>query len=198
MKKSFKEMLSVVRSMIKYKTYIIVFCSLVIAQPVYSQPECATAEFIEEMNQGALERVAHIRGKNAILFIALDPAWSAPEFDYEHRYRDEHYIAAMKRMRETLQQVGIDEIIIWRLGRPETMGTAIPFKAGCAVQGYGEPDSLDKLMNMHKSYVLISQHGLDHSSVKESIGKIVGIGSYADVRIVIENLRTLMKRINIE
>lgn len=172
--------------------------SCVFAPHAISQPACQTVEYIEKLNQGALKRMAHIKGDNAILYIALDPAWSAPEFKYDG-YRDEHFIAAMKRMRKSLVDANIDEVVVWRLSMP-MMGAAMPFKDGCAVMGYGEPDYLDKLMLMHDAFVVISKHGLDASLTRDSITKLLMNSNYAPnfnegmVDTVIANLRPLEKK----
>lgn len=163
-----------------------------------SQPDCQSPQFIEELNQGIVERTAHIKGDNAILFIALDPVFSAPEFDYGDHYRDEHYIEAMKSARESLYGEVIDEVIVWRILTSGTLGAAVAFREGCAVEGHGEPDHYDKLMLMHKAYLEISRHGLDATSTRNSIKKLLlrsrYSGMYKDemIDIVINNLRPLM------
>ena len=163
---------------------------------IAAQPNCETVEYVEDLNRGALKRVAHIKDENSIIFIALDPVWSAPEYQYEG-YRDEHFIAAIERMREPLVDAGIDEVVVWRLSR-RTMGVAVPFKEGCVISGYGEPDILEKLILMHETFLLISKHGLDDSSVRSSIKKLLMNSRYAPhfsdemIDIIIDNLRPLM------
>lgn len=162
-----------------------------------AQPSCPTARYIENVNEGRLRRIADIKGKSAILFIALDPIWSEPEFKYKG-YRDKHFIQAMKQTRETLLSAGIDEIIVWQLPR-RRLGAAVPFKDGCAVSGYGEPDFLKKLKLMYEAYLLISKHGLNDPSVRPSINKNLMAGRYAGsynnkmIDIIIDNLRSLIK-----
>jgi hypothetical protein len=178
--------------------FILACGSCVFATQAISQPACQTAESIEKLNQGALKRMAHIKGDKAIVYIALDPVWSAPEFKYEG-YRDEHFIAAMKRMRESLVNAGIDEVVVWQLSRAP-MGVAVPFKNGCAVMGYGEPDYLDKLVLMHETFLVISKHGLDDPLTRESIKKLLMNSRYASnfnegmIDTVIANLRPLVKK----
>jgi hypothetical protein len=165
--------------------------------PVVSQPACQSAEFIERVNKGQLQKTAHIKGDNAILFIALDPVFSSPEFDYGDHYRDEHFIEAIKSSRESLFSAGIDEVIVWRLPF-KTMGVAVGFKAGCAVDGYGEPDYHEKLMLMHEAFLQISKHNLEAPSVRSSIKKLILGTRYSRmykeemVDIVINNLRPLV------
>ena len=164
-----------------------------------SQPDCQTAKYIEDINGGNIKRAVHIKGKDAIVFLALDPALSAPEFDYGDNYRDEYFIEAMKNARKSLYESGIDEVIVWRLQR-RTLGVAVGFKEGCAVKGYGTPDTYEKLMLMHKSFLLISEHGLDDPLVRDSIKKLVMSTPFSHfykdemVDIIIDNLRPLMKR----
>ena len=163
------------------------------------ETECATIEYIEKLNNGSLERVAHIKGENAIVFMALDPSWSEPEFQYEG-YRDEHFIAATKGMRKSLMAMGVDEIVVWKLPRP-ILGTAVPFVKGCAVEGAGGLDYLDKLLLMHEVYLLVTEHGLEDSSIRDGIKRLILASSYAphlsddmidtmigNIRIVVANI----------
>ena len=172
-------------------------CISVFPPQAMSQPDCQSAKNIEDLNNGKLKRTTHIKGDNAILFIALDPVFSAPEFDYGDHYRDEYFIEAMKNSREFLYGAGIDEVIIWRLPR-RTMGAAVGFREGCAVKGYGEPDIHEKLMLMHKAFLEISKHGLDAPSVRDSIKKLIMGSRYSRmykeemIDIVINNLRPLV------
>ena len=162
-----------------------------------SQPKCMTAKDIENLNRGALKQVSKIKGKkNAILFLLLDPSLSAPEF--KEYIIDKHFIAAMKRLRKSLFNAGIDEVIIWKspvLGGQ--MGMAVPFKKGCAFSNYGEPDYLEKLILMHETYLLISKHGLDAPSVRDHVKKLLMVSRfqnrYKDKMIdkFINNIRSL-------
>lgn len=97
------------------------------ARMAHSKPECETVEYIEALNDYKLKQVARIQDASAKLLIALDPALSAPEFKYEG-YRDKYYMAEMKRLRLLLAKTDIDEVVIWKLPRPEGMGVAVPFK----------------------------------------------------------------------
>ena len=105
-----------------------------------AQPNCETVEYVEDLNRGALKRVAHIKGENSIVFIALDPIWSAPEYQYEGRYTaDEHFENAKKieeRHASTVsRRKSIDEVVVWRLLLSEAaMGAAVAFKEGCVGQ----------------------------------------------------------------
>ena len=169
----------------------------VFASNADSQSACMSPESIEDMNEHKIRRTAHIKGGNAILLIALDPDFSAPEFDYGDIYRDEHFIEAMKSARQLLFGAGINEVVIWRLPRPK-YGAAVGFKDGCAVSGYGEPDYHEKLVLMHKAFKKISKHSLDSKPVRESIKKLIMATDYSHlykdemVDIVIDNLRPLM------
>jgi len=163
-----------------------------------AQPNCDTVEYVEDLNKGTLKRVAHIKGENSIVFIALDPIWSEPEFD-NLPYRNSVDMEEIKKVREHLKEQEIDEVVVWRLSR-RTMGAAVPFKEGCLVSGYGEPDSMEKLKIMHKTFLLISKHGLDDSSVRNSIKKLLMVSRYAPhfsdemIDIIIDNLRPLMEK----
>ena len=175
-----------------------------------SQPDCVTAGDIEDVNKGTLERIANIKSENATLFfaldpimstpeIALDPIWSAPEFQYEG-FRDKHFIADVKRMRKPLVDASIDEVVLWSSGPAARVGMAVVFKEGCMVGGNNYPEKLEKLMLMHEAFLLISKHGLDDSSVRDSIKKIIMVSKYADhfkdemIDIMIDNFRPLMAK----
>lgn len=170
--------------------------SVIVTQAI-SQPDCQSPEYIESINSGELERTAHIEGDNAILFIALDPIFSDPEFDYGDHYRDEHFTKAITSNRVSLFSSGIDEVVVWRLPN-RILGAAVGFKDGCAVSGYGEPDYYDKLALMHKAFLEISKHGLDTPSSRASIKNLLlesrYSGFYKDEMIdaVINNLRPLI------
>jgi len=165
-----------------------------------AQTDCNTIERIEGINEGNLEQTAHIKGNDAIVFIALDPSLSAPEFDYGDNYRDEHFIKAIKKLRKSLYRAGIDEVVVWKLPFP-SMGVAIPFKQGCAINGYGEPDFHEKLMLMNEAFLVISMQGLETSSARDSIKKLIQGTNYAHmykdemVDIIINNLRPLIAKI---
>jgi hypothetical protein len=165
-----------------------------------AQGTCDSPESIERMNGDQLERVSHIEGEDAILFIALDPVWSAPEIqdeDYQG-YRDEHFIAAIRDMRDALLEARIDEVVIWRLSRPSGMGVAVPFRDGCAVSLYGEPDFANKLETMSEAFEAISANGLEHPSVRRIIEELLmksRYGPFYEDRMadaVIDNLRLAM------
>ena len=123
---------------------------------------CITPTQVERINgMSAWDRVAHIRGEAALLFVLLDPVWSHPDVDEE-----------FKSGREKLEKSGIDEIIIWDLPG-WTLNAAIPFKDGCAVEGDGdEPDYPEKQNNMHEAAARITELGLDHPSTREAIEKL--------------------------
>ena len=176
---------------------LLLCCISIFAPQVTAQPECSSVQYIEALNEGKLERTAHIKGDNAVLFIALDPIFSDPEFDYGDQYRDEHFTEAIRSSRESLFEAGIDEVVVWRLPN-RTLGVAVGFREGCAVSGYGEPDFHDKLMLMHEAFPAISEHGLDAPSVRDSIEKLLMGSRYSSlfknemIDIVINNLRPLI------
>lgn len=165
--------------------------------PAVAQPDCQKVGDIEALNQGKLRRTARIEGRDAILFIALDPVFSAPEFDFGDQYRDEYFIDTIKSARESLYGAGIDQVVVWRLPR-RSMGVAVPFKDGCAVSGYGEPDDHDKLMTMNATFLEISRFGLDAPSVRGSIERLLKNSRYRRIYndemidVVIGNLRPLI------
>ena len=166
---------------------------------VEAAPECMTIKDVEEINRGGISRVAHFKGKDARVFVALDPIWSEPEFQYEG-YRDEAFIASVKQGREALAAAGIDELVLWKLkARGGRLGAAAPFKDGCAVSGYGEPDLMEKLTLMKKTTRLISKHGLDDRRVRDSIQKRLMASRYAThyndemVDIMIDRIRPLIE-----
>ncbi len=167
-----------------------------------SQKNCSTIQQIEKMNKNKLKRVAHIKDKNAIFLIFLDPVLSEPEFK-DKGSQDKHFIAAIKRLRKKLIKQGIDEVIIWKLGSPwrGMMGAAVPFKNGCAVQGYGEPDLLQKLIQMHKVYLLISKYGLNSKHVRKGIKDLLMKSRYKRkfdekmIDIIINNLHAVEKQL---
>jgi hypothetical protein len=113
------------------------------------------------------DRVAHIRGAAALLFVLLDPVWS---------YGD----AEFRPGREQLEKSGIDEIIIWDLPG-WTLNSADPFRGGCAVDGYGEPDYPEKLEAMREAAIRITAAGPDHPSTREAIERLYPPGDVDDV-----------------
>ena len=60
----------------------------------------------------------------------------------------------------------------------EERQVATAFKAGCAVRVYGEPDSIDKLVAMHEVFVLISRHGINNPSVRDSVKQLLALDNY--------------------
>lgn len=142
-------------------------------------PGCQTPEYIEKLNHYNLKQVARVKSANAKLLIALDPVLSEPDFHYEG-YRDESFISSMEALRKKLAEARVDEVIIWQLTRHARLGVAVPFDKGCALDGlYGEPDMLEKLQQMHKTYLLIMERGLDDPSVRDGIKQILMTSRYA-------------------
>jgi len=164
---------------------------------VEAAPECMTIKDVEHINRGSISRVAQFKGKDARIFVALDPIWSEPEFQYEG-HRDEAFIASVKQGREALAAAGIDELVLWKLkARGGRLGVAVPFKDGCAVSGYGEPDLMEKLTLMKETTRLISKRGWDDPKVRDSIKELLMASRYASfyndemVDIMIDRIRPL-------
>ncbi len=162
---------------------------------VEAASECMTIKDVEQINRGVISRVARFKGKDAEVFVALDPIWSEPEFQYEG-YRDKHFIASVKEGREALAAAGIDELVLWKFtGSGAGLGAAVPFANGCAVTGYGEPDLMDKLTLMKKTTRLIAKRGIDDPKVRSSIKELLMASRYAMqyndemVDIMIDRLR---------
>lgn len=174
-------------------------CVLLFASQAASQPDCATVEYIEDLNRNVIDkRIAHIKGKNARVFIALDPIWSAPEFD-DVPYRHEEDMKMINKNFKHLMEQDINEVIVWNFRLPGGLAAAVPFKDNCAVSGYGEPDHLEKLIIMHETLLLISEYGADDQSVRDGIEKLLMVSRYArftphDDKIdkIINKIRPLM------
>jgi hypothetical protein len=172
-------------------------CVSLFSSEALSQPDCKTIGYLEELNKGVVgKRVAHIKGTNAKLFIALDPIWSLPKFD-SVPYRHPKEMNMIKEDFAGLMEQRIDEVVIWNFQRLAGLAVAVPFSKGCAVSGYGEPDELEKLIIMHETLLLISKHGVDHSRVKNGIKRLLMV-NYADyfddamIEIIIDQLRPLI------
>lgn len=118
--------------------------------------KCMTAKDIETINRGILKRGFHITGKNAKIFLAVDPRLLVLEG---------HFALLMEQ--------DIDEIMIWRFKRRPGLGAAVPFVKGCAAEGYGEPDMFEKLKLMQEVVVSIDQYGVDHSVVRDKIRRLL-------------------------
>ena len=110
---------------------------------------CTTVADIKKMNRGGIRRLFTLRGIDAKIFLALDP-------------RLLNYPEAL----ELLLEQDVDEIIAWRLKQLQTLGAAIPFSEGCAVDGYGEPDMIDKIKLMEDILRLIKRHGPNDKRVR--------------------------------
>ena len=174
-------------------------CLSVFSSEAVSQSNCHTIGSIEKLNKSVFnKRVAHIKGTNTKLFIALDPYWSMPEFD-NVPYRHPEDMKMIKKNFAHLMQQEIDEVVVWKFRRPSGMGAAVPFAKGCAVPGYGEPDQLKKLNLMHEALLLISRRGLSDSSVRNNIKRLLmlrpSVESHfndAMIDIMIDKLRPLL------
>lgn len=173
-------------------------CVALFSSQATSQSDCQTIGYIEDLNKSVLDkRVAHIKGTNARLFIALDPIWSMPEFD-DVPYRHPEDMKMIKKDFAHLMKQGIDEVIVWKFQRPAGLAVAVPFNNGCAVSGYGEPDELEKLIIMHEIFLLIAKHDVDDSRVRNSIKRLLMGSHYAShfsdgmIDIIIDKVRPLM------
>lgn len=178
--------------------FLCAFSVLVFAPQAASQPDCQTVEYIEDLNKSALDkRVAHIKGTNARVFVALDPIWSTPEFD-DVLYRHPEDMQMIKKDFARLMKQGIDEVVVWKFRRQAGLAVAVLFNNGCVVSGYGEPDELEKVILMHETLLLIAEHGVDDSRVRNSIKRVLMVSRFARhfndemIGIIIDKLRPLM------
>ena len=164
-----------------------------------AQPDCQTVAYIENLNKPVIDkRIGHIKGINARVFVALDPILSSPDFD-DVPYRHPDDMEMIDNQFQRLMNQDIDEIVIWRFRR-SGYGAAVPFKQGCAVAGYTEPDHLQKLILMHDAYIAITRHGVDHPAVRDKLEKVIMAGRYADytphgdkVDIIVKKVRSLLR-----
>lgn len=139
--------------------------------PAAAQSGCMSPERIEAVNAGGLGgREIDIRGPGAMLFLMLDPYWHMPEFE-GLPYRDEALMATIRADRARILADGIDRVIAWQFSRP-SMGAAVIFRDGCAVEGYGEPDIMDKLRRMAEAQRLVLRDGPDTPSTRDAIARI--------------------------
>ena len=143
---------------------------------------CTTVADIKEMNRGGITHLFTLRGIDAKIFLALDPRLlkypELPEFLIEQR---------------------VDEIVAWRLVQRYSLGAAVPFSGGCAVDGYGEPDMIDKIKLMKDVVKLIIRHGPDDKRVGS---RMEGLWEYepplrqneleAEVDAVLARVRSLL------
>lgn len=118
--------------------------------------KCITAKDIETINKGIVKRAFHIKGRNAKIFLAVDPRLLTLEG---------HFALLMEQ--------DIDEIRVWKFKQPPGLGAAVPFVNGCAAEGYGEPDMFEKLKLMQEVVVSIDKYGVDHDMVRDKIGRLL-------------------------
>ncbi len=181
---------------------IFVCLAFTVVPEAASQQGCQTPEDIETLNKEVFDRrLAHINGQGAMMFIALDPHWSRPEFvTIPYRHPDDMTMI-MQSYAQLISQ-GVDEVIVWQFGRRIGLGATVPFKGGCAINGYGEPDEAEKLSMMNKVYMQINKHGLDSPVVREGIKQLImrELEPYQDesiyddsmIEIMINKLRQLV------
>jgi ankyrin repeat protein len=110
---------------------------------------CTTVADIKEMNRGGIRRLFTLRGIDAKVFLALDPR-----------------LLNSPKAFELLMEQDVDEIIAWRLAQRRILGAAVPFSGGCVVDGYGEPDMIDKIKLMEDILRLIKRHGPNDKRVR--------------------------------
>lgn len=130
---------------------------------------CDTPASIETMNQGVFEkRIVHLKGKNAIAFVLLDPMWSMPDFE-DVPHRQEADMASIRDKLENLKKLGVDEVIAWKFRQPPGLGALLLFKDGCVLEEYGGLAKLPELVAINDAFTLVSELGVEHPSVRESI-----------------------------
>lgn len=119
---------------------------------IVDDDECVTVESIARTNRGIIEEEFRLADEQARMFLAADPAMLDFPEDFDR-----------------LTRSPIDETVVWRHKRRKTIGMAVPFSAGCAVQGYGEPDLFEKLEAMRHLVLLISDRGPDSLEVQSTL-----------------------------
>lgn len=182
--------------------FLCALISLAFTPLAFPQPDCITPDYIEELNQGVIhKRYARVQGVNARLYVALDPIMSSPNFE-DLPYRHEEDNEMIKRDFERLMNQNIDEVIIWKFRR-YGLGAAVAFSNGCGIEGYGEPDNYNKLTLMHDAYELVTEEGLDSSSVRDAIDQLLNASRYAGldgredkIDTIINTIRPLIKNSN--
>ena len=147
--------------------------------------KCLTVESIARTNRGIVKEEFRLSNQEARMFLAADPALLDFPEDFDR-----------------LMRVPIDEIVVWRHRRMKTVGMAVPFSAGCAAQGYGEPDLFEKLVAMRKLALLMSSRGPDNPEVRSGLrdlatfrertatGQVISTPSEVEARV-----ETLLARI---
>ena len=143
---------------------------------------CTTVADIKEMNRGGIRHLFTLRGIDAKIFLALDPR-----------------LLKYPELLEFLMEQDVDEIVAWRLVQRYSLGAAVPFSGGCAVDGYGEPDMIDKIKLMKDVVTLIKRHGPDDKRVRS---RMEGLWEYepplrqneleAEVDAVLARVRALL------
>ncbi len=108
-------------------------------------------------------------------------------------------VGSQREYFERLTRQGIVEVIVWEFSR-EGLGAAVPFKHGCAVSRYGDPDTVEKLPLIIKSYRLIIERGLNDPSVGDCITQLLMLESepYESIYDVsmINKLRPFVRKLN--
>lgn len=147
--------------------------------------ECVTVQSIVQTNHGIIEEEFRLADEQARMFLAADPALLDFPEDFDR-----------------LTRSPIDEMVIWRHKRMKTIGMAVALSAGCAVQGYGEPDLFEKLVAMRKLVLLMSNRGPGSLEVQSELRNLATFRERAATGQVIstpsevdERVDTLLERI---
>jgi len=176
---------------------LLIACCASVSTSAVAQPACQTPAQVETLNKGVLEKkIAHVKGENAIVFIVLDPIWSLPDFE-DVPYRVEEDMENIRTGFDRLVREGVDEVVAWRFRMPG-LGAVLPFRGGCAVQGYGEPDMIEKIVAMNEAFRRIIKLGPDDPSVRESIRSVLQQTPYepddGKMDVILNKVRPFVKK----
>lgn len=149
-----------------------------------SPPHCITPESIERLNDLTEDdRLFRLQGKYARMFLALDPRVSDPTL-----------VGLMER--------DIDELIAWniRVFEGSRLGAAVPFSNGCAVEGYGEPDTMPKLWMMKDTVDMIAKGGTNDPALRSVVRHLFDMPSQAEeaeIDAIVERIRRLAPELDV-
>jgi ankyrin repeat protein len=134
---------------------------------------CRSVASIAAENEAVVEGQAfRLTGREARVFLAFDPYFSHPDFEGPPDPPEADARLARGQFLD-LMEAGIDEVVAWKFKRPKGMGAAVPFREGCAVNGYGEPDMFEKLQGMRRAAELVTSRGPDSSIVRRAVAALV-------------------------
>ena len=176
---------------------LLALCSLPqMPTTVVAQPACITPNYVEDLNRSVFEkRIAHIKGESAIVFILLDPIWSLPDFE-DVPYRVEEDMENIRAGFARLVREGVDEVLVWKFRMPG-LGAVVLFRGGCAVQGYGEPDMIEKIAAMNDEFKRITKLGPEDPSVRETIRRVLQQTPYepdnGKIDVILNKIRPFVK-----